>query len=160
MISKYLSFDKGNVSFKLQDDREVIKEGKKAINPMMDNLLKEMRDTGLFNTENKNKINYTLAIVYDYNKNEMFRQIYEEFKENYNEKNISYFNFKLINENQILDKNEELESVISKWVIDFYEQFKELFVYYEDDIDINNYENNNEKIYKPRFLELRPKIFK
>ena len=160
MISKYLSFDKGNVSFKLQDDREVIKEGKKAINPMMDNLLKEMRDTGLFNTENKNKITYTLAIVYDYNKNEMFRQIYEEFKENYNEKNISYFNFKLINENQILDKNEELESVISKWVIDFYEQFKELFVYYEDDIDINNYENNNEKIYKPRFLELRPKIFK
>ena len=36
-----------------------------------------------------------------------------------------------------MDKNEELESVISKWVIDFYEQFKELFVYYEDNIDID-----------------------
>ena len=164
MISKYLSFDKGNISFKLQDDREVLKGGKKAINPMMDNLLKEMKDSGLFNTENKNKINYTIAIVYDYNKSSMLRQVYEEFKENYNEKNISYINFKIVNENQIKN-GKELEGILSKWTIDFYEHFKEMFIYYEDDdinlnVNINNFGENNIKVLKPRFLEMRPKIFK
>ena len=160
MIAKYLSFDKGNVNFKLQDDREVLKEGKKAINPMMENLLKEMKESGLFNSENINKISYTIAIVYDYNRNSMLRQLYEDYKENYSEKNISYINFKIINENQIINNQDELEGVLSKWTIDFFEQFKELFIYFEDGTNIDNLGNNIEKINKPRFLEMRPKIFK
>ena len=159
MIKKYLSFDKGNINFKLQDDREVFKDDKKVINPMMDNLLKEMRNTGLFNTENKNKISYTLAIIYDYNKNDVYRQLFEEFKENYNPKDNNIINFRIINENEILNEPEGLENVLSKWTFDFYEQFKELFIYYEDDIN-NNFGMSNEKIYRPRFLEMRPKIFK
>ena len=164
MISKYLSFDKGNISFKLQNDREIVKEGKKAINPMMDDLLKEMKDSGLFNTESKNIINYTLAIVYDYNKNSMLRKIYEEFRDNYEEKNISYINFKIVNENEIKNGQNEVEGMLSKWTLDFYEQFKELFIYYEDEdvinLNVNNYGEKNVKVLKPRFLEMRPKIFK
>ena len=160
MIKKYLSFDKGNINYKLQDDKEVLKYDKKGINPMMDNLLKEMRNTGLFNTENKNKVSYTLAIIYDYNRNEIYKQLFDEFKENYNPKDKNIINFKIINENQILNEPDCLENALSKWAIDFFEQFKALFIYYEDDINIDNYEMNNEKVLRPRFLELRPKIFK
>ena len=160
MMKKYLSLDKGNISFYLQDDREVVKGGKKPINPMMDNLLKEMRDTGLFNSENRNRISYTIAIVYDYTKNDMLRQIYEEIRENYNDKNISFLNFKIIDENQILNENDGIEGALSKWTIEFYEQFKELFIYYDNNNIMDNLGNSNEKIMRPRFLEMRPKIFK
>ena len=160
MIKKYLSLDKGNISFQLQDDREVVKGDKKAINPMMDNLLREMRDKGLFTSGNRNKVNYTLAIVYDYNRNDKYRIIYNEFKENYNEKNISFINFKLIDENMILNEPEGLEALLSKWAVDFFEQFKELFIYNVDNIDSNNFGIGDEKYNKPKFLEMRPKIFK
>ena len=160
MIKKYLSLDKGNISFQLQDDREVVKGDKKAINPMMDNLLREMKDKGLFTSGNRNKVNYTLAIVYDYNRNDKYRIIYNEFKENYNEKNISFINFKLIDENMILNEPEGLEALLSKWAVDFFEQFKELFIYNVDNIDSNNFGIGDEKYNKPKFLEMRPKIFK
>ena len=160
MIKKFLSLDKGNISFQLQDDREVVKGDKKAINPMMDNLLREMRDKGLFNSGNRNKVNYTLAIVYDYNRNDKYKRLYNEFKENYNDKNISFINFKLIDENMILNEPEGLEAVLSKWAVDFFEQFKELFIYYVDDVDGNNFGIGDEKYNKPKFLEMRPKIFK
>ena len=162
MIMKYLSFDKGNINFVVQDDREVIKGNQKSLDPMMDNLLKEMIDTGLFNSENKKNLSFTIAIVYDYNRNENNRQILQEFKENYNKNYINYTNFKLINENQILNEANSLEGKLSKWTIDFYEHFKELFIYYEyeDNIEVQNYGYNKEKVIKPKFLELRPKIFK
>ena len=160
MIKKYLSLDKGNISFQLQDDREVVKGDKKAINPMMDNLLREMRDKGLFTSGNRNKVNYTLAIVYDYNRNDKYRIIYNEFKENYNEKNISFINFKLIDENMILNEPEGLEALLSKWAVDFFEQFKKLFIYNVDNVDSNNFGIGDEKYNKPKFLEMRPKIFK
>ena len=155
-----MSLDKGNISFQLQDDREVVKGDKKAINPMMDNLLREMRDKGLFTSGNRNKVNYTLAIVYDYNRNDKYRIIYNEFKENYNEKNISFINFKLIDENMILNEPEGLEALLSKWAVDFFEQFKELFIYNVDNIDSNNFGIDDEKYNKSKILEMRPKIFK
>ena len=160
MIRKYLSLDKGNISFYLQDDREAVKGGKKPINPMVDKLMKEMVNTGLFNSENKNKISYTIAIVYDYNKNEMLGKLYEEMKENHTSKNISFLNFRIIDENQILNEPNGIEGALSKWTIDFFEQFKELFIVYEDDISGANYGVSNERIIRPRFLEMRPKIFK
>ena len=159
MIRKYLSLDKGNISFYLQDDREAVKGGKKPINPMMDNLMKEMLNTGLFNSE-RNKVSYTIAIVYDYNKNEMLGKFYEEMKENQNGKSISFLNFRIIDENQILNDPNGIEGALSKWTIDFFEQFKELFIVYEDDISGVNYGVSNERIIRPRFLEMRPKIFK
>jgi hypothetical protein len=160
MIMKYLSFDRGNINFRFQDDREVFKDDQKSTDPIIDNLLKEMINNGLFNSENKNKITFTIAIVYDYSRNENNKQIFKEFKENYNGKNISYNNFKLINENQILNEPKSLEGILSRWTIDFFEQFKELFYYYEDDIKEENYGYDKPKINRPKFLEIRPKIFK
>ena len=160
MIMKYLSFDRGNINFRFQDDREVFKDDQKSTEPIIDNLLKEMINNGLFNSENKNKITFTIAIVYDYSRNENNKQIFKEFKENYNGKNISYNNFKLINENQILNEPKSLEGILSRWTIDFFEQFKELFYYYEDDIKEENYGYDKPKINRPKFLEIRPKTFK
>ena len=160
MIKQYLSSDKGNISFKLQNDREVLKEGKSAINPMMEHLLKDMKDANLLNTDNKNNANYTLAIVYDYNRNEMYKRLYNNFKEKYSDKGKNFLNFKIIDENQILNEQDGLEGVLSRWTIDFFENFKQLFVYYEDNIVMDNLYGNQEKIYKPKFLEIRPKLFK
>ena len=160
MIRRYLSLDKGNISFYLQDDREAVKGGKKPLNPMVDTLMKEMMNTGLFNSENRNKVSYTIAIVYDYNKNPMLGKFYNEMKENQGGKSISFLNFRIIDENQILNEPNGIEGVLSKWTVDFFEQFKELFiVYYEDDIN-RGYGVSNERIIRPRFLEMRPKIFK
>ena len=160
MIKQYLSKDPGNISFKLQDDRQALKESKKNANSMVDKLLKEMMDNGLFNSENKNKISYTIAIVYDYNRNNMYRKLFEEFKENNTKKSNSFINFKIVNEDKILNERDQLEGVLSRWAIDFFEYFKELFIYYEDNIDGDNFGINNEKVKRPRFLELRPIIFK
>ena len=160
MIRRYLSLDKGNISFYLQDDREAVKGGKKPLNPMVDTLMKEMMNTGLFNSENRNKVSYTIAIVYDYNKNPMLGKFYNEMKENQGGKSISFLNFRIIDENQILNEPNGIEGVLSKWTVDFFEQFKELFiVYYEDDKN-RGYGVSNERIIRPRFLEMRPKIFK
>ena len=70
---------------------------------------------------------------------------------------------RLIEENQIVNDGENLESVLSKWTIDFYNKFKELFLYYENEPNFEEEEYNseriNEKIIRPRFVEMRPKIF-
>lgn len=48
-------------------------------------------------------------------------------------------------------------------MIDFFNKFKILFTYKEQEFDIdeniNEMEINNEKINNPRFFEMRPKIF-
>ena len=72
-------------------------------------------------------------------------------------------NMRIIDESQIINGGENLEGVLSKWTIDFYNKFKSFFINYENAPDIGD-ENleaqmNNDIINKPRFFEMRPKIF-
>jgi hypothetical protein len=165
LIKNYLLTDKGNISFKLQNDNEILKSGNIAVNPTLESIMKDMKNAGLLNLTKKNKISYTINITYDYKQNEVMKKLYESIEEKYvyKEKNTGFMNMKLIEENQIINNGENLEGVLSKWTIDFYNNFKELFVVYSSDLGEENedYDSgiNIEKINRPRFFEMRPKIF-
>ena len=124
-----------------------------------------MKNAGLLNLTKKNKISYTVNITYDYKQNEIMKKLYESIEEKYvyKEKNNTFMNMKLIEENQIINSGENLEGVLSKWTIDFNNNFKELFVDYNIELNEegNDYASglNIKKINKPRFFEMRPKIF-
>ena len=164
LIRNYLLLDKGNISFKIQNDNEVLKSGNIAPNSNLESIMKDMKNAGLLKLTKKDKISYTIAIVYDYKQNEIMKKLYESIEEKYvyKEKN-GYMNMKIIEQRQIINEDENLEGVLSKWIIDFYNKFKQLFLYKDQEFDIdeegNDYEINNEKINKPRFFEMRPKIF-
>ena len=72
-------------------------------------------------------------------------------------------NIRIIEKNKVINEGENLEGILSKWMIDFFNKFKILFTYKEQEFDIdeniNEMEINNEKINNPRFFEMRPKIF-
>ena len=164
LIKNYLSLDKGNIGFKLQNDNEVLKSGNIAVNTNLESIMKDMKNAGMLNLSKRDKISYTIAIIYDYKQNEITKQLYESIEDKYvyKEKN-GFMNMRLIEENQIVNGGENLESVLSKWTIDFYNKFKELFLYYENEPNFEEEEYNseriNEKIIRPRFVEMRPKIF-
>ena len=163
LIKNYLSLDKGNIGFKLQNDNEVLKSGNIAVNTNLESIMKDMKNAGMLNLSKRDKISYTIAIIYDYKQNEITKQLYESIEDKYvyKEKN-GFMNMRLIEENQIVNGGENLESVLSKWTIDFYNKFKELFLYYENEPNFEeeyNSERINEKIIRPRFVEMRPKIF-
>ena len=161
LVKKYLSSDKGNIYFKLQNDNEIFKSGNIAPNQIMESIMKDMRNNGMFNLTKKNKISYTIVITYDYRQNEIMKKLYESMEDKYipNDKN-GLMNMKLIDEDQIVNEGENLEGVLSKWTTDFYEQFKELFlINYDNDYDDNILENKDNNINRPRFFEMRPKIF-
>jgi RCC1 and BTB domain-containing protein len=164
LIKNYLSLDKGNIGFKLQNDNEVLKSGNIAVNTNLESIMKDMKNAGMLNLSKRDKISYTIAIIYDYKQNEITKQLYESIEDKYvyKEKN-GFMNMRLIEENQIVNDGENLESVLSKWTIDFYNKFKELFLYYENEPNFEEEEYNseriNEKIIRPRFVEMRPKIF-
>ena len=165
LIKNYLLTDKGNISFKLQNDNEILKSGNIAVNPTLESIMKDMKNAGLLNLTKRNKISYTINITYDYKQNEIMKKLYESIEEKYvyKEKNNSFMNMKLIEENQIINSGENLEGVLSKWTIDFYDNFKELFVDFSS--ELNEVEEdygsglNIKKINRPRFFEMRPKIF-
>ena len=165
LIKNYLLTDKGNISFKLQNDNEILKSGNIAVNPTLESIMKDMKNAGLLNLTKRNKISYTINITYDYKQNEIMKKLYESIQEKYvyKEKNNSFMNMKLIEENQIINSGENLEGVLSKWTIDFYDNFKELFVDFSS--ELNEVEEdfgsglNIKKINRPRFFEMRPKIF-
>ena len=164
LIKNYLSLDKGNIGFKLQNDNEVLKSGNIAVNTNLESIMKDMKNAGMLNLSKRDKISYTIAIIYDYKQNEITKQLYESIEDKYvyKEKN-GFMNMRLIEENQIVNDGENLESLLSKWTIDFYNKFKELFLYYENEPNFEEEEYNseriNEKIIRPRFVEMRPKIF-
>ena len=163
LIKNYLSLDKGNIGFKLQNDNEVLKSGNIAVNSNLESIMKDMKNAGMLNLSKRDKISYTIAIIYDYKQNEITKQLYESIEDKYvyKEKN-GFMNMRLIEENQIVNDGENLESVLSKWTIDFYNKFKKLFLYYENEPNFEeeyNSERINEKIIRPRFVEMRPKIF-
>ena len=164
LIKNYLSLDKGNIGFKLQNDNDVLKSGNIAVNSNLESIMKDMKNAGMLNLSKRDKISYTIAIIYDYKQNEITKQLYESIEDKYvyKEKN-GFMNMRLIEENQIVNGGENLESVLSKWTIDFYNKFKELFLYYENEPNFEEEEYNseriNEKIIRPRFVEMRPKIF-
>ena len=163
LIKNYLSLDKGNIGFKLQNDNDVLKSGNIAVNSNLESIMKDMKNAGMLNLSKRDKISYTIAIIYDYKQNEITKQLYESIEDKYvyKEKN-GFMNMRLIEENQIVNDGENLESVLSKWTIDFYNKFKELFLYYENEPNFEeeyNSERINEKIIRPRFVEMRPKIF-
>ena len=163
LIKNYLSLDKGNIGFKLQNDNEVLKSGNIAVNTNLESIMKDMKNAGMLNLSKRDKISYTIAIIYDYKQNEITKQLYESIEDKYvyKEKN-GFMNMRLIEENQIVNGGENLESVLSKWTIDFYNKFKKLFLYYENEPNFEeeyNSERINEKIIRPRFVEMRPKIF-
>ena len=156
MIYNYLSKDRCNVNYKIQND----KEAEKNPSSMVDNLFKEMKNLGLLNSNEFGKKSYTIGIVYDYSKNEILKKLKEECDNNYEFKG-NFMNFKILDENTIM--SDDKESILSKWSVDFYETFNEMFVIRNDNIiDDDLYESNNNEIKfnRPRFLELRPKIFK
>ena len=165
LIKNYLLTDKGNISFKLQNDNEILKSGNLAVNPTLESIMKDMKNAGLLNLTKKNKISYTVNITYDYKQNEIMKKLYESIEEKYvyKEKNNSFMNMKLIEENQIINSGENLEGVLSKWTIDFNNNFKELFVDYNSEFNEEGADYasglNIKKINKPRFFEMRPKIF-
>ena len=163
LIKNYLSLDKGNIGFKLQNDNEVLKSGNIAVNTNLESIMKDMKNAGMLNLSKRDKISYTIAIIYDYKQNEITKQLYESIEDKYvyKEKN-GFMNMRLIEENQIVNDGENLESLLSKWTIDFYNKFKKLFLYYENEPNFEeeyNSERINEKIIRPRFVEMRPKIF-
>ena len=163
LIKNYLSLDKGNIGFKLQNDNDVLKSGNIAVNSNLESIMKDMKNAGMLNLSKRDKISYTIAIIYDYKQNEITKQLYESIEDKYvyKEKN-GFMNMRLIEENQIVNDGENLESVLSKWTIDFYNKFKKLFLYYENEPNFEeeyNSERINEKIIRPRFVEMRPKIF-
>jgi len=164
IIRNYLLSDKGNISFKIQNDNEVLKSGNIAPNSNLESMMKDMKNAGILNLTQKDKVSYTIAIIYDYKQNEIMKKLYESIEEQYvyKEKN-GHMNMKLIDERQIMNEGENLEGILSKWIIDFFNKFKYLFLYKEKgfnpDEKGNNYEDNNDKINKPRFFEMRPKIF-
>ena len=163
LIKNYLSLDKGNIGFKLQNDNDVLKSGNIAVNSNLESIMKDMKNAGMLNLSKRDKISYTIAIIYDYKQNEITKQLYESIEDKYvyKEKN-GFMNMRLIEENQIVNGGENLESVLSKWTIDFYNKFKELFLYYENEPNFEeeyNSERISEKIIRPRFVEMRPKIF-
>ena len=165
LIKNYLLTDKGNISFKLQNDNEILKSGNIAVNPTLESIMKDMKNAGLLNLTKRNKISYTINITYDYKQNEIMKKLYESIEEKYvyKEKNNSFMNMKLIEENQIINSGENLEGVLSKWTIDFYDNFKELFVDYSNELNEGEEDYgsglNIKKINKPRFFEMRPRIF-
>ena len=164
LIRNYLLSDKGNVSIKIQNDNEVLKSGNIAPNSNLESIMKDMKNAGMLNLTKKDKINYTIAIIYDYKKNEIMKKLYESIEEKYvyKEKN-GYMNMKLIDEKQIINEGENLEGILSKWIIDFFNKFKFLFLYKDQEFNLDEkgmeFEVNNDKINKPRFFEMRPKIF-
>ena len=163
LIKNYLSLDKGNIGFKLQNDNDVLKSGNIAVNSNLESIMKDMKNAGMLNLSKRDKISYTIAIIYDYKQNEITKQLYESIEDKYvyKEKN-GFMNMRLIEENQIVNDGENLESLLSKWTIDFYNKFKELFLYYENEPNFEeeyNSERISEKIIRPRFVEMRPKIF-
>ena len=164
LIKEYLLLDNGNISFKLQNDNEVLKSGNIAPNSNMESIMKDMKNAGLLNLTKKNKISYTIAITYDYKQNEIMKKLYESLEEKYIYKDKNPFlNIRIIEKNKVINEGENLEGILSKWMIDFFNKFKILFTYKEQEFDIdeniNEMEINNEKINNPRFFEMRPKIF-
>ena len=163
-IKNFLLSDKGNISFKIQNDNEVLKSGNIAPNSNLESIMKDMKNAGMLNLTKKKQISYTIAVTYDYKQNEIMKKLYESIEEKYvyKEKN-GYMNMRIIDKNQIINEGENLEGILSKWIIDFYNKFRELFLYNSQDLNIdeegNDFEIINEKIKKPRFFEMRPKIF-
>jgi hypothetical protein len=130
----------------------------------MESIMKDMKNAGLLNLTKKNKISYTIAITYDYKQNEIMKKLYESLEEKYIYKDKNPFlNIRIIEKNKVINEGENLEGILSKWMIDFFNKFKILLTYKEQEFDIdeniNEMEINNEKINNPRFFEMRPKIF-
>ena len=164
LIKEYLLLDNGNISFKLQNDNEVLKSGNIAPNSNIESIIKDMKNAGMLNLSKKNKMSYTIAITYDYKQNEIMKKLYETIEEKYIYKDKNPFlNMRIIEKNNIINEGENLEGILSKWMIDFFNKFKILFKYEDPEFNIdenkNNLEMGNEKINNPRFFEMRPKIF-
>ena len=49
LIKEYLLLDNGNISFKLQNDNEVLKSGNIAPNSNMESIIKDMKNAGMLN---------------------------------------------------------------------------------------------------------------
>ena len=154
LFKNFFSKDKANILYRLQDDKEVLSNcntNMKSPSPVMDVLFREMKNYQIFSSGNPNYRSFSLNIIYDYNKNQVTRNLREESLEN--QRDINYkppYSIMLLNEDDI--NNDPNESVLSGWMFDIYNNFYELFKE-----DSNNPENGN--ILIPRFLELRPYYF-
>ena len=154
-IKKFISIDNGNLSYHLQNDEEILTNP--CSNHIISNLFEQMKNSNKI-TFNMNTNSFTLGVVYDYNKNERAKKVKEKcgnliYAVNREKKGPLYGN-KILKINQKLTSDNEI--VLSKWVVDFYGMFSELFnreqweKYYSEGSMIIN---------KPKFLELRPKCF-
>ena len=112
----------------------------------MDVLFREMKNYQIYNTNDPNHRYFSLNIIYDYNKNQVTKNLKDELIENQYDVKPPY-NIMLLNEDDI--NNDPNESVLSGWIFDIYNNFYELFKE-----DSSAEENSN--VIMPRFLELRP----
>lgn len=101
-IAAFFNYDSSIVIYRLQDDSQILNKGG---NPStLDTILKDLKmDLNYLMMDDKEKLSYTLNIVYDVTKNKQMAALLEEINNlNKNnlakpkERNICIFNFKLI----------------------------------------------------------------
>ena len=149
LFNNFFSKDKANIIYRLQDDKEVLNNcntNAKSPSPIMDVLFREMKNYQIYNTNDPNHRYFSLNIIYDYNKNQVTKNLKDELIENQYDVKPPY-NIMLLNEDDI--NNDPNESLLSGWIFDIYNNFYELFKE-----DSSAEENSN--VIMPRFLELRP----
>ena len=144
----YIDKEIGIISFQFQRDDEIEKNNSNnSIYSQIKYIFNKMKKEILINIDSLSQ-SYTLGIVYDYNKNENIKLFKEKIELNNinNKENINPFSgIKKINSKQILTS--EVEVVLSKWIIDFYQIYNNLV----------ELEENKEIIDTISFFELRPK---
>ena len=163
-IKNYLEKDKANVIYRLQYNNEALdelnnsNEKNNTSTPLYGTLFQELKNYSILEKIDSNIKSYCLNIVYDPSKNPLMNQLKEELPKN-NSLGEKSFIFKLFHEENI-SKDSENESILSGWIIDFYNTFYDLFSEKkEDGIIVNNDELENLNNNIPRFYELRPFIF-
>ena len=162
-IKNYLDGDKGNILYRLQYNNEVIdqlnnsNENDNISSPFYMTLFKELKGYSIIDQLDSNIKSYCLCIVYDPEKSPLMKSIKEQNPKN-NFLNEKPFIFRLYHDEDI-SKDTQNESIMSGWIINFYNIFFDLFLENNMENNINNNEIEGMKINTPRFYELRPYYF-
>ena len=162
-IKEYLDQDKGNILYRLQYNNEVIdqlnnsNENDNLSSPFYMTLYQELKNYSIIKQIDSNIKSYCLNIVYDPDKSPLMKSIKEKNPKN-NFLNEKPFIFRLYNDEDI-SKDTLNESVMSGWIINFYNIFFDLFLKNNKVNETSNDEKEEMKINIPKFYELRPYNF-
>ena len=162
-IKNYLDGDKGNILYRLQYNNEVIdqlnnsNENDNISSPFYMTLFKELKGYSIIDQLDSNIKSYCLNIVYDPDKSPLMKSIKEKNPKN-NFLNEKPFIFRLYHDEDI-SKDTQNESIMSGWIINFYNIFFDLFLKNNKVNETSNDEKEEMKINIPKFYELRPYNF-